>query len=885
MAKWWRGSVVAAFALAAGAACASEFFVPGGKDLAVTNLAKVPVPPNSVCVVSCEAKRLQSGFVLCGTGSANCDFTSSWSGWKRLAVVFRAPSAPGGQGPRVGTYNSQAGALFRDVSIRTARAEYLKKAGMTLGHGESLDGDIYTFEAHLGSAGHTDSRPLDHWRGAYFNTHRFCMSKGCEIVYRHTLSGRRLLSGEIAFGALHRGGAFAAEVSRDGESWARLHTMTNATSVTVKVPDSLFPADDLFVRFVGVDGGGLQLNSYRLKSRIDGRPVFASGSTRYLAEDGSLIAECRPSALHDDSYGELVASKDGISLWRASSGWKVSRRRPVPKAAAKAVTVRAAANESESVQLVVTPSADLVDVRVACGDLRMVGSCAVSGESLPASAVEVRRVGYVPVKIATDTLGGMGEWPDPLLPQDASPFAVAAGANQPFWLTVSVPKGARAGRYLGSLSVSATRGDGGSVSATVPFGVEVFGFALPDEPALRSSFGINPVNVSKWHHARTDAERRATIDRYWKVYSAYRISPGRPAPYDDWEPKWDKSAGVGSPEKWEPVFDWSRWDAEMERVRRIHHFNAFNMKPWRFWSGFGDAFRKPDLAGLKSDHPAYPALLRKYLKGVGDHLREKGWTDDAYIYWYDEPTTATYPKVIEGMKVLKEAMPGVKRLLTEQPESALLGNVDIWCPMPHYLHTEHEAACRAAGETFWWYLCTEPKAPYFGEFIDRAGAELRLWGWASWKSGIKGILMWSATYWTSTAAYPDPAHPQDPYEDAMAWVGGGQAKPGERKPWGNGDGRFIYPPMKCVETAGDDKAAFVADDPVPTVRLAMVRDGVEDYEYLAMPKSLAPSHPLLVVPPEIHETDTRYNTDPSAMESRRIEIARAIEHLTKGSRP
>ena len=72
---------------------------------------------------------------------------------------------------------------------------------MTLGHGESVDGDVYTFEAHLGSAGHTDARPLDHWRGAYFNTHRFCMSKGCEIVYRHSLAGRRLLSGEIGFGA------------------------------------------------------------------------------------------------------------------------------------------------------------------------------------------------------------------------------------------------------------------------------------------------------------------------------------------------------------------------------------------------------------------------------------------------------------------------------------------------------------------------------------------------------------------------------------------------------------------------------------------------------------------------------------------------------------
>jgi hypothetical protein len=236
------------------------------------------------------------------------------------------------------------------------------------------------------------------------------------------------------------------------------------------------------------------------------------------------------------------------------------------------------------------------------------------------------------------------------------------------------------------------------------------------------------------------------------------------------------------------------------------------------------------------------------------------------------------------MKILKETMPDVKRLLTEQPESALLGYTDIWCPMPHYMHTEHEAACREAGEEFWWYLCTEPKAPYFGEFIDRAGAELRLWGWASWKSKVKGLLMWATAYWTSRIAYPDPKNPQNPYEDAMAWVTGDSAKAGERKPWGNGDGRFIYPPMKCVETAGDDNAAYIADEPVPTLRLAMIRDGIEDYEYLTILRSLDPESPLLEVPEQIQESDSNYNVDPSAMEERRIEIARAIVKLLQRKR-
>ena len=874
-----KHAVAAAVAATFAAGAEGEIFVPGGKELAVTNLAAVTLPANSVCTMSCEMKRLCSGFVLFGSSDVNVDDTSSWSGWKRKTIVFRSPSGKDSQTPRIGTYNADTGAMCRDISIRPAKAVYAEKSGLTLGNGEMVDGNEYVFETHLGSEGRTDSRPLHHWKGVYFNTMRFCMSKGGEIVYCHALAGRRILSGRITFGALHKGGEFAAEASRDGETWTWLHTMTNSTCVSVDVPDALFPADALYIRFRGVKGGGLQLNTYNITARIDGAPVYAAGSTRYVAEDGSLIAECKGPALDADGYGEMVAEKGGLKLWRASSGWKVSRHRRIPAAKADGVEIKAAANEAESVQLVACPTDALDDLRVVCvGDLK-----SAAGASIPASAVEVRRVGYVRVTQATDTLGGRGDWPDPILPQDDAPFAAAAGANQPFWITVRVPKDANAGTYRGILAVTAARG-GGSETVEVPFSVEVFGFALPDRATLKSAFGLNPIAMAEWHHAKTYPQRKAILDRYWRVFSEYRISPGRPAPYCFWEPKWDKSAGENAPEKWEPVFAWAEWDAEMERVRSKYHFNAFNMKPFSFWSGFGDKFRKPDLAGIKSDHPAYPKLLAKYLKGVGNHLREKGLVDDAYVYWYDEPTTATYPKVIEGMKVLAEHMPGVQRLLTEQPEAALLGNVDIWCPMPHLIHTSHEAACRAAGETFWWYLCTEPKAPFFGEFIDRAGAELRLWGWASWKCDIKGLLMWATAYWTSAAAYPDPKHPQNPYEDAMAWTSPGQAKPGQKRPWGNGDGRFVYPPARCVATAGDKDAAFIDEGPVPTVRLAMIRDGIEDYEYLSILKGLDPANALLAVPSEIHETHTRYCTDPAPMERRRFDVAREIERLLQRKR-
>ena len=53
----------------------------------------------------------------------------------------------------------------------------------------------------------------------------------------------------------------------------------------------------------------------------------------------------------------------------------------------------------------------------------------------------------------------------------------------------------------------------------------------------------------------------------------------------------------------------------------------------------------------------------------------------------------------------------------------------------------------------------------------------------------------------------------------------------ENSIWGNGDGRFIYPP----EAAADANPANpVLDGPVDSIRWEMLRDGIEDYEYFVI---------------------------------------------------
>ncbi|MFO1489731.1 MAG: DUF4091 domain-containing protein [Kiritimatiellia bacterium] len=192
---------------------------------------------------------------------------------------------------------------------------------------------------------------------------------------------------------------------------------------------------------------------------------------------------------------------------------------------------------------------------------------------------------------------------------------------------------------------------------------------------------------------------------------------------------------------------------------------------------------------------------------------------------------------------------------------------------------------RKAGESFWWYICCSPKAPYPGEFIDRPGTELRVWLWQTFQRGIEGILIWETTYWTSPAAYPDPARPQNPYTDPMSWTSGYGTPSGARRPWGNGDGRFLYPPLAAAEGR---PAAPVLEGPVDSIRWEMLRDGLEDYEYLALLRRLLAAHPeragapgtLLEVPADITAEARVFTRDPAPLMARRRALAAALTDLT-----
>jgi hypothetical protein len=596
--------------------------------------------------------------------------------------------------------------------------------------------------------------------------------------------------------------------------------------------------------------------------------------------------QIRIAYLYDSSYGmRLSQSRGTVTLWTASSGWKIGQGRPVPEATCEAIEVSSAANESEAAQLVVRPEAPLRGFEVRADAL-----AGPEGATIPAERVDVLRVRYVNVAQPTDEVGVAAPWPDPL-PPAKGPIELSAGINHPFWIRVNVPANARPGDYAGLLHLSAD-----AFSADVPLHVRVYGFALPARMTCVSAFGFDPGNVFRYQKLADPAQQRAVLEKYWQSFSAHHISPHNPAPLDAFETIWPdvKSPDGGGTKAsaetdFAPTFKWDAWDAAMTRAFEVYHFNSFSLPVPGLGGGTFYSRTEPNLLGYSEDTPQYKALFTGYCQGVQEHLRGKGWLDESYVYWFDEPEPRDYAFVMNGFRKLKEAAPDINRMLTEEVQPELIGGPNIWCPVTPNFNPEKSAPRMAAGDRFWWYVCTGPKAPYCTLFIDHPATELRVWLWQTWQRHIEGILVWQSNYWTSDAAYPD--HLQNPYEDSMGWTSGYGTPAGTKLPWGNGDGRFIYPPESAADGAQPDP---VLEGPVDSIRWEMLRDGIEDYEYMvilrrllaergdkATPEKCAAFRDLLEVPANITSSMTAFTTDPRQIESRREAIARAIEALTQ----
>ncbi len=330
-----------------------------------------------------------------------------------------------------------------------------------------------------------------------------------------------------------------------------------------------------------------------------------------------------------------------------------------------------------------------------------------------------------------------------------------------------------------------------------------------------------------------------------------------------------------------PVLDFDRFDDAAGFALDGLGFDSFMVSLPGFAAGsFVQHYLPGPLMGRVWGSPEYDALYGQILTLLGHHLQERGWLDKAYSYWFDEPEPRDYPFVQQGMQVLAEGSPSIRRLLTEQAEPDLFGYVDIWTPLLNEWSQTWAAQRQAAGDEVWWYVCTGPKSPYPNNFIEQSGVGVRIRPWMAWAWNVQGELYWHVNYWTEDQHFVPPDF-QDPWQDPMSYsfiVGGD---------FGNGDGRLLYPPRAHAD------GVTRVEGPTPSIRWELLREGLEDYEYLWMLKTLTAqltqrgTNPGLItealavldLPGTLFSSPVEYTQDPGRLAAVRRQVAGMIEQI------
>jgi hypothetical protein len=527
-----------------------------------------------------------------------------------------------------------------------------------------------------------------------------------------------------------------------------------------------------------------------------------------VRHDGIVLCEVVDGEVTGVHSPAVKAAGSGLQVWEVNPLVKVFPDTP-PLAQAGAVSVELGRNEYQAVQLALRIGAgDTTRVSIAVSPLKGPG-----GVQLP--PVKVERVGYVPVDYpsayystevadwcrkvprgAGATDGWAGWWPDPLAP--GSSVELNPGQTQPVWLTVHAPKLAAPGNYRAEVLLSA----GSKDNVRIPLSVRVLPFTLPDQGRLRAIFDFR---FGPGGGFGSGANSTEDYRKWLRFIAEHRLGINEIQP----APKFSYHEG-------KVTMDAAGFD---ETARFCFDELGMNVAYTpQFFYMFGWAYPPKRLFGLEPFTPEWTAALQQAYRLFTDHLRQKGWHDRFVYYVSDEPHYQ-HDFVVEQMKKLCALVHEVDSAIpiyssTWRHCPAWDDSLDLW-GIGQYgcFPVDEMQRLQRAGKQMWFtcdgqmatdtpFLATERLLPYY-----------------CFKYGVRGFEFWGLAWWT-----------YNPWQ--VGWHQFiRQSDEGKKYYWvryPDGDGYLTYPGKPVG-----------LDGPASTIRLEQIRQGLQDYDALALLAELA----------------------------------------------
>lgn len=415
--------------------------------------------------------------------------------------------------------------------------------------------------------------------------------------------------------------------------------------------------------------------------------------------------------------------------------------------------------------------------------------------------------------------------PDPLLPP--APFKVRKGSTQGLWFTVYAASDARPGEYTGDVVLT----ERGEKQATVRVTVKVEDFSLPETFGMPTSFSVMDGFTRAQYPDHFKEKKRES----WDIMLDHRLNP------DD--------ISRTTP----PNID----DLVYARSRGMSLFNILNIVPepkdpnvkWV-------CYTPPEATENAVFYPSFKARLAPYVAELKKHGLEKF----AYLYGFDERESEYYPGIDALWKKLKADFPDIPVMTTAmmyrdyaagKTNLPCLVTTDWYCPLTDVYKTDISNTMRKMGKKVWWYVCCGPTYPYANfASLEYPIIEGRLLGWMTHLYRSDGLLYWHVNFWNGPCI-----------DESDTFLSTWNTYSDLHMP---GDGVLLYP--------GKDHI-------LPSIRLAQIRDAVEDYEWLQIAASKAGMDSVDAVSRTLIRSLTDFTRDSVQLMEKRSRLAEIItEH-------
>jgi hypothetical protein len=517
---------------------------------------------------------------------------------------------------------------------------------------------------------------------------------------------------------------------------------------------------------------------------------------------------------------QQASFNENVKVWAVPGEQKVRPKDQVEKnnlvwsADNKTITVAGAGNEHVPFQVVITTDVPEGWKPKAPDGFFITASDLTSaqGKTIPQNQISLYLEHYIQIYAKSSSVGATGLWPDALAPLK-EPFSMQAQytvvGNRPVWIDLFIPTGTPGGIYTGTIKIT----QNGTLLETLGLQVEVYKFSLPEETHLITYFNISKGELARLYNKPSSSPEIEKLSQpYFDILYSHRL--------ETWfnEPLVPELTLKG--ENVEIKFNEQRYD---------YYMNKLKTKRVILESGPNEL-----LSQIKADpfSPSFNKIVKSYIAGVDSYFRKNGWADRlVFNSPIDEPNSKKdYEETRQWAVLVHEAAPGVHFLSTESPVSdnpewgTFRGYVDNFCVHGNSLNDPKVKQAlleeQAKGGEATWYISCDQTYPQPNYFIDAPALDPVMVPWITARYHMNGILYWAANFWNQTP---------DPWLDPVTYISGFDCSGGYVL---NGEGSLIYPGDHTRRYTGQPDVV----GPVSSIRLELLREGIEDYEYLWMLK-------------------------------------------------